>query len=75
MTFPWLTWLVFFPLIGAALVALLPATAHRAVRLWATVVALAELAFSLPLWWRLVPAQPGWQFEERHRWIPGLGAS
>jgi NADH-quinone oxidoreductase subunit M len=75
MTFPWLTWLVFFPLIGAALVALLPATAHRAVRLWATVVALAELAFSLPLWWRLVPSQPGWQFEERHRWIPGLGAS
>jgi len=75
MSFPWLTWLVFFPLAGAALIMLLPATANRAIRLWSTVVAVAEFAFSLPLWWRFVPAQIGWQFEEKRAWLPVFGAS
>jgi NADH-quinone oxidoreductase subunit M len=73
--FPWLTWLVFFPLAGAVLLAFMPADADRLVRRWALTVALAELAFSLPLWWRLEPGRPGWQFAERHPWLPGLGAS
>jgi NADH-quinone oxidoreductase subunit M len=73
--FPWLTWLIFFPLAGAVLLAFLPAEADRLIRRWALTVATAEVAFSLPLWWRLVPAQPGWQFAERRDWLPGLGAS
>ena len=73
--FPWLTWLVFFPLAGAVLLAFMPANADRLIRRWALTVALAELAFSLPLWWRLEPARPGWQFAERRDWLPGLGAS
>ena len=73
--FPWLTWLVFFPLAGAVLLVLLPATADRLIRTWALTVATAEVAFSLPLWWRLVPSRPGWQFAERHDWLPALGAS
>src|SRR5258706_11452240 len=75
MHFPWLTWLVFFPLAGAALIMLLPASANRAIRLWSTVIAIAEFAFSLPLWWRFAPSQAGWQFEERHSWLPSLGAT
>ena len=74
MAFPWLSWLIFFPLLGAALIVMLPPTAQRAIRLVATAVALAELAFSLPLWWRLDPAKPGWQFAEMHDWLPALGA-
>jgi len=73
--FPWLTWLVFFPLAGAVLLAFLPADANRLIRRWAFTVAAAEVAFSLPLWWRLVPAAPGWQFAERREWLPGIGAS
>jgi NADH-quinone oxidoreductase subunit M len=73
--FPWLSWLVFFPLMGAVLIALMPATAERAIRRWAITVSIAELLFSLPLWWRFVPAQPGWQFEEKHAWLPALGAT
>src|SRR5258706_3830815 len=53
----------------------MPANADRLIRRWALTVAIAEVAFSLPLWWRLVPAQPGWQFAERREWLPGLGAS
>jgi NADH-quinone oxidoreductase subunit M len=71
---PWLSWLVFFPLLGAIVIAMLPRTAERAIRLGATFVALAELAFSLPLWWRYRPGQPGWQFLERHDWLPAIGA-
>ena len=73
--FPWLTWLIFFPLLGAALLMCFPAGADRAIRRWATTVALGELAFSLPLWWRYRPATPGWQFEEVRPWLPSLGAS
>ncbi len=72
---PWLSWLVFFPLLAAAGIALLPATATRALRVWAVAAAFAEAVFSLPLWWRLVPSAPGWQFEERRPWLPALGAS
>jgi NADH-quinone oxidoreductase subunit M len=75
MPFPWLSWLIFFPLIGAALLMMMPQGATRLIRTWATVVACAELAFSLPLWWRVIPQQPGWQFVERRDWLPSLGAS
>jgi len=52
----------------------MPSGAHRQARLWATGAALAEFLFSLPLWWRVVPGQPGFQFVERHDWIPAIGA-
>ena len=72
--FPWLSWLIFFPLAGGVLIALMPATAERAIKRWAMVVSLAEFLFSLPLWWRFQPQAVGWQFPETHRWIPALGA-
>jgi NADH-quinone oxidoreductase subunit M len=71
---PWLSLLVFFPLAAAALIAIMPSGSTRAIRLWATLAALAEFVFSLPLWWRVVPGQPGFQFEERFDWIPSIGA-
>ena len=72
---PWLSIVVFLPLAGAILIALLPATAERAIRRWATIVSLAELLISIPLWWRYVPGEPGWQFVERRPWLPVLGSS
>ena len=71
---PWLSLLVFFPLAAAVLIALLPPTAARVIRLSATAAALAEFALSLPLWWRVVPGQSGFQFEESVSWIPAIGA-
>ena len=72
---PWLSWLIFLPLAGGALILLIPATAERAIRSAATAVAFLELALSLPLWWRLDPREPGWQFVERHAWLPALGST
>ena len=71
---PYLSLLIFLPLAGAVLLMLLPRGADRAARQVATVVALAELAVSLPLWWRYVPGTPGWQFEETREWLPFWGA-
>src|SRR5205085_6737737 len=73
--FPWLSWIIFFPLGGAVLLMLLPEGAGKLIRRWAATVAIAEFAFSLPLWWRLVPGAPQWQFAEQRVWIPSLGAS
>ncbi|HKQ58727.1 MAG TPA: NADH-quinone oxidoreductase subunit M [Candidatus Eisenbacteria bacterium] len=73
--FPWLSWLIFFPLLSAALIAMLPKASGRTIRWLATAAALAEMAFSLPLWWRYQPGQPGWQFAEQMAWIPSLGAT
>ena len=71
---PWLSFLVFFPLAGAALVGLMPRGAERSARLWATLIAAIEFAVSLPLWWRVVPGRAGFQFEESLAWIPSIGA-
>ena len=73
--FPFLSWLVFFPLLSAVLIAVLPGTSGATLRWLATIASLAELAFSLPLWWRYRPGEPGWQFVEQLPWIPGLGAT
>ena len=53
---PWLSWLIFFPLAGrgADRAACRRGASGRS-GAWAAVVALAEFAFSLPLWWRFVP--------------------
>ncbi len=74
-TFPWLSWIVFFPLIGAVVVAMMPQRAERSIRMTAAGIALAEMAFALPLWWRVDPGHPGWQFVEKRDWLPVLGAS
>ena len=71
----WLSWLVFFPLLCAVLIAVVPGLSGRTLRWLATIAALLELAFSLPLWWRYVPGEPGWQFVEQLQWIPALGAT
>jgi NADH-quinone oxidoreductase subunit M len=74
MNLPWLSVLVFLPLAGAVALLLTPREASRLHRVGALVVALVEAALSVPLWWRIVPGQPGFQLVERRAWIPALGA-
>ncbi len=70
-----LSWLIFFPLLAAVVIAVVPGVSGRTLRWLAAIASLAELAFSLPLWWRYVPGQPGWQFVEQVPWIPAFGAT
>jgi NADH-quinone oxidoreductase subunit M len=71
--FPILSLLVFGPVTGALLVALVPASLVRAVRGVALAVTLAVFAASLGLWTGFVP-RGGFQFAERLPWIPSIGA-
>ena len=65
-SFPWLSLIVFLPLIGAVLCFLVKAESAR----WlALAVTIADLLCSLPLWWLFDPSTAGMQFTERASWI------
>jgi NADH-quinone oxidoreductase subunit M len=72
---PWVSILIFFPLAGALILALMPASAERAIKGWAATFSLIEVAISLPLWWKFDPKTTDWQFVEQRNWLPFLGAS
>ncbi|HEY6785214.1 MAG TPA: proton-conducting transporter membrane subunit, partial [Gemmatimonadales bacterium] len=61
--------LLAWPLVGAALLYLAPASRAKVLAL---VVSLIEFAISVPLWWRFVPAG-GMQFGVDWNWIPAWG--
>ncbi|MGH7895415.1 MAG: complex I subunit 4 family protein, partial [Candidatus Binatia bacterium] len=64
-----LTWMIFFPLIGAAVVLCLPSHRHDLIRAMATVFTLPGLIYSLIVFQRFEPLA-GIQFVERVSWIP-----
>jgi NADH-quinone oxidoreductase subunit M len=73
-----LSLIVFLPLAGALLVLLAGGSGDRRdreplVRTLALAVSLVTFAATLYLWWRFDPANAGFQFEERHAWIPAFG--
>ncbi|HBH26388.1 MAG TPA: NADH-quinone oxidoreductase subunit M [Rhodospirillaceae bacterium] len=74
--FPLLTLLTFLPLLGAALIATIRGPAEdvaRGARAMALFVGLCTLALAAFAWAAFDPAQPGFQFTERHAWFPALG--
>jgi NADH-quinone oxidoreductase subunit M len=73
MSFPWLSVLVAAPLVGAVLVAVLPATRAAFARQLALVVSLAVLVLTAMLAVRFAPGG-GFQFREETNWIPTFGA-
>jgi NADH-quinone oxidoreductase subunit M len=67
--FPWLTVLIFLPLIGAAV---LFTVKDASVRLVALGVTLADFLISFPLWWLFDASSDRMQFIESVEWIPSL---
>ena len=72
-TFPILTCLIFFPLVGAAVLWLFDD--EDMVRTSALTIALVELALAVFVLMRFVPDSPAMQFVEHVPWIPALGIS
>lgn len=70
--FPWLSVLIFTPLFGALVVAGLPGMKASVARGVALGFAGLSLAQAAGLWFSFAPAG-GWQWVERHAWIPTLG--
>ena len=70
---PWLTVLWAIPVLGAALIIVLPASLRQFAKYAGVVVSLAVLALSLLLAVRFDPAGEQFQFVENHPWIPSFG--
>ena len=70
---PWLTLLWAIPVIGAAVIIVLPASARQFAKYAGVGVALAVLVLSLGLAVRFNPAGEQFQFVENHPWIPSFG--
>ena len=70
---PWLTILWAIPVIGAALIIVLPASLRQFAKYAGVVVSLAVLALALMLAVRFDPSGQQFQFVENHPWIPSFG--
>ncbi|MBI4365121.1 MAG: NADH-quinone oxidoreductase subunit M [Candidatus Latescibacteria bacterium] len=72
---PILTFLTFFPTVGALLLLLLPSARPGAIRAAAFLVSLITFAASIPLFTQFDSTSRGMQFTEQAPWVPGLGIS
>jgi NADH-quinone oxidoreductase subunit M len=70
-----LSLILFTPLAGALLIALVSSRCIRAIRGIAHASAATVLVLALPLWFEYEPHGKTWQFAERGAWIPSIGAS
>ena len=70
---PWLTILWAVPMVGAALVMLLPSGARHLAKYAALAVSLVVLAVTVLLAVRFQPGGARYQFVEDHDWIPSFG--
>ncbi|WP_408633383.1 NADH-quinone oxidoreductase subunit M [Mycolicibacterium arenosum] len=73
MTTPWLTILWAVPMVGAAVVILLPSAARGLAKYLALALSLAVLAITIGLAVGFDPGGEQYQFVEDHDWIPSFG--
>ncbi|WP_297058172.1 NADH-quinone oxidoreductase subunit M [Thermosulfurimonas sp.] len=72
--FPLLSLIIWLPVAGAALLFVIPRSQEALIKIVALLVALADFAVSLPLWFHFDRHFSGFQFVEKHTWIKALGA-
>ncbi|HKW50216.1 MAG TPA: NADH-quinone oxidoreductase subunit M [Candidatus Eisenbacteria bacterium] len=72
---PILSFVIFFPLVGAALLLLLPSSKAQAIRWAAFAISAITFVASIPLFTLFDATKPGMQFVERVPWVPSLGVS
>ena len=75
MSFPYLSIILFSPLVGALIIMALPKEKHLAIKLVSAVFAFISLALSIYVFFAYDQAAGGMQFEEQMQWIPSLGIS
>ena len=75
MQLPILSILVFFPMLGVALLAILDRKNHKLLKQVTLGLSLAEFVFSLPVWFMFNSQTAAMQFVERYNWLPQYGVS
>ena len=74
--FPWLTAIVFLPLIAALAIPILPDKDGKTVRWYALFVGIADfILMSYVFWSHYDASNPNFQIAENYSWIPQLGLS
>jgi len=68
-----LSWIIFTPLIGALLVALLPRNQKPSIKAAAFLISLITFALTVVLFLGFDSGATGFQFQERYAWLPDLG--
>jgi NADH-quinone oxidoreductase subunit M len=74
LDFPYLTWIIFLPAVGAILIAFLPGLSSRLIKRLAAVFTLVPLALSVFLFASFDSSLATIQFEEKLSWIPAINA-
>jgi NADH-quinone oxidoreductase subunit M len=72
--FPYLSVLTLLPLVGAAVVALVPRAKAQLAKVLATFWSLVTLGFAIAMWIAFHNNGPRFQFRESYTWIPFWGA-
>jgi NADH-quinone oxidoreductase subunit M len=72
MDFSLLSTLIIVPIIGTALLVVVPRENKALLKWIAFITTVANLAISLPLYFNFADGAPGYQFEEFAAWIPSL---
>ncbi|HSQ60582.1 MAG TPA: NADH-quinone oxidoreductase subunit M, partial [Acidobacteriota bacterium] len=70
---PILSFVIFFPAVGALLLLFIPSAKTQAIRIAAFAVSLITFVASIPLFTSFQVGQRGMQFVERMPWVPPLG--
>jgi NADH-quinone oxidoreductase subunit M len=70
-----LSWTLWLPLAGAAVLAFVPSARHTAIRWWALAVSVGGFGTSLAVLARFDKSDAGFQLVEQHQWIRAFGAS
>lgn len=73
LQFPILSTLIFFPVVGAAFIAILPRAQEELIKFVTLVVSIIELVLSLPLYISFDKTTAQMQFREEYLWIPQWG--
>ena len=69
----YLTTILFFPILGAVMLAGIPGRNRAAIRQATLAIAVIHFLIALPLWWLYAPGGAEYQFVERVPWIDSLG--
>jgi NADH-quinone oxidoreductase subunit M len=75
MDLPYLSIIIFSPLVGVLIIALLPKENHQAIKVTALICTFVSLAMSFWVYFSYDQALGGFQFEEQINWIAPLGIS
>lgn len=70
-----LSLILFIPAVAALAMLVLPSRSLRLLRWFALVASLVPFALTLVAWFRFLPAQAGFQFEEQYTWYAAIGSS